>query len=838
MTVILRARDTNGWQDFGESDFPVPVDVSSEDSVVFGTDAESDPAAWLGISNGLVFLQPEGGAISARLNGKIIDASVWLADGDEIQIAGAKIGVKIYSGVVTLSLEIPASAPILTPPDTPPVSRKQTEDVYTPSVKEGSRETQVTEDDQARDQFKTPTNRSFKPLPAKKARPLLRNMIVVFFLLLLFCVIFVLIAVPVRIEITPPPDIFSLSRFPLSVKIGERYLVLPGTYQVIAKKAGYRDFEESLQIRLGSDSTFDYEMIKVPGMLDVVSEPAGAQVLIDGNVIGETPLSSVELQAGDYELSVVTQRYLPNVQTVEIQGMAVHQSVKVTLQPGWGTLRIESEPNGAEVWLNGLKAGQTPLYTEPMAGAYQVELRKSGWKPVLGNIKIEPGETIEMARFELEKEDGMIEITSKPSGASVMLNGEFRGHTPMSLAIMPEKNHSLILAKSGFENASRRISVDRGGTHNVDISLKPEYGTVFITSQPADAELAIDGKIMGTASRRLRLTTVPHRIEVSKAGYEPFATTLTPIAGVSKKLDIQLKSQVKNEVEATPVDIKTGEGQVLRRVLLTIPVRFEMGASRREPGRRSNETQYLVELTRTFYISETEVTNAAFQRFQPGHNSGSADGFDLNEMDQPVTSVSWNDAAAYLNWLSEKDGLPPAYIEKDGTMVAQVPITTGYRLPTEAEWAFVARYEGGKRADKQPLKYPWGSDRYPLEKSGNYADSSARGALPLTIKGYSDCFRVAAPVGKFPPNAAGIFDLGGNVSEWCHDYYDVYSGSKTKVLRNPTGPNTGTYHVVRGASWRHGSITELRFSYRDYSDKPRDDIGFRIARYAKNHTKE
>jgi formylglycine-generating enzyme required for sulfatase activity len=69
------------------------------------------------------------------------------------------------------------------------------------------------------------------------------------------------------------------------------------------------------------------------------------------------------------------------------------------------------------------------------------------------------------------------------------------------------------------------------------------------------------------------------------------------------------------------------------------------------------------------------------------------------------------------------------------------------------------------------------------------------------------------------------------VSEWCHDYYDAFVGSQNKVRRDPAGPRRGEFHVVRGSSWRHGSITELRLSYRDYTKSPRNDLGFRIARY-------
>ena len=72
--------------------------------------------------------------------------------------------------------------------------------------------------------------------------------------------------------------------------------------------------------------------------------------------------------------------------------------------------------------------------------------------------------------------------------------------------------------------------------------------------------------------------------------------------------------------------------------------------------------------------------------------------------------------------------------------------------------------------------------------------------------------------------------MGGNVAEWVHDYYGTSVSLGSNIEVDPYGPNSGTYHVVRGSSWAHGSITELRLSYRDYSNESRDDVGFRIAR--------
>ncbi len=102
----------------------------------------------------------------------------------------------------------------------------------------------------------------------------------------------------------------------------------------------------------------------------------------------------------------------------------------------------------------------------------------------------------------------------------------------------------------------------------------------------------------------------------------------------------------------------------------------------------------------------------------------------------------------------------------------------------------------------------------------------------LIIEGYNDGFAASAPTGSFSANPAGLHDLGGNVAEWCHDYYSAFNGDAEKNVVDPMGATSGAHRVVRGSSWRDASITELRFSYRRYSREPASDIGFRIARYA------
>jgi formylglycine-generating enzyme required for sulfatase activity len=132
----------------------------------------------------------------------------------------------------------------------------------------------------------------------------------------------------------------------------------------------------------------------------------------------------------------------------------------------------------------------------------------------------------------------------------------------------------------------------------------------------------------------------------------------------------------------------------------------------------------------------------------------------------------------------------------------------------------------------ETARYPWTGDFPPTQVVANFADARIADTLTQTVPGYDDGYRVSAPVGGFAAYPPGFYDLAGNVAEWMTDYYAVYPGQGDRLVKDPLGPVQGEHHVVRGSSWRHGNITELRLSYRDYSREPRSDLGFRLARYA------
>src|SRR5690606_7770047 len=350
-----------------------------------------------------------------------------------------------------------------------------------------------------------------------------------------------------------------------------------------------------------------------------------------------------------------------------------------------------------------------------------------------------------------------------------------------------------------------------------------QFGEIDVASEPPQAEIWVDGRREAVTPATLRLTALPHTIEVRHDGYAPRSQEITPRPGFAQALEFTLEPLDDTSGSGYPRTIRTSLGQELR---LVPAGQFTMGSSRRDTARRSNETLRRVKLSRAFYIGVREVTNAEFRKFRAEHDSGEFAGHSLNGDDQPVVNVSFNDVARFLNWLSINDGLQPVYEERNGNMEPVRPLRNGYRLPTEAEWAWAARFAERETA----LNYPWGADLPPPDRSGNFADVSAANVLRTTLLTYNDGFPVSAPVGSFAADALGLFDIGGNVAEWTQDYYEVVTEGSTEQAVDPLGPERGSFRVIRGASWRSATQTELRMAFRDYSGQPRDDLGFRIAR--------
>lgn len=811
MTLVLIEGDEK--QRFEPEEFPLAVGVTRNGTLVVGHEAESAPAAWILSHHGKYSLQPESSRIPVGRNGTALTEPAWIEDGDALSL-----------GHFTIHVSASVDNFVLTRGSGPDDSREPAE----PSPDSNDIQSQLFGRKLASAHARSSSRFSFT---------VARNFVLSLFILLALGVAFVLIASPVNVRISPTPENFSIPGFPPPVPISGRYLVLPGSYEIEARKPGYKVLRHRFSVAFGDSPSLDLALQKLPGIFSITTPPIeAARIFIDGKAKGLSPIEDLEVDAGEREIRVTSERHLPEVRRLDVRGLGERQSLEIPLKPAWGTISVDTLPPGSLVWMDGKEVGRTPLTFEPLQGSHELAFTMDGWKLATRNIEIRAGEIVALPAIQLEKIDGTLDLNSEPPGATITIDGAFRGRTPAMFPLISDRAYQLRLSKSGFVDTTRTIRVEGGKTMPLLVPLQPEFGTVFLTTSPPGSKLFLNGRPSGSATQRLRLTTVPQSIEIRKKGYLPFRTTVTPRSGIARKITVTLKTAGEALRLKDKKGAKTRAGQRLRLVSIQEPVRFRVGAPRRERGRRSNEVEYTVELNRSFWISEKEVTNAEFKKFNPRHSSGNYRGSSLDKADQPVVNVSWENAARYANWLSKQEGLQPAYTAANGTVVPVVPITNGYRLPTEAEWTFVSRYDGGAGRLKKPRRFPWGSAMPPPNNSGNYANDGGQ-RLPVVIPGYIDAFPVAAPVGKFKPNKLSLYDLGGNVAEWCHDYYDVPTTNATLVRRDPSGPKHGRFHTIKGASWRSGSISELRLSYRDYAQKARNDVGFRIARYVEDSRK-
>ena len=281
-----------------------------------------------------------------------------------------------------------------------------------------------------------------------------------------------------------------------------------------------------------------------------------------------------------------------------------------------------------------------------------------------------------------------------------------------------------------------------------------------------------------------------------------------------------LGRQVEEEDEIAP--------GVSMKFVLVPPGTFQMGSPDGEAERVKNEVQHEVELKWPFYLAVNDVTRGQFRQFveAKGYKTEAESdgkggyGWDAAKQtfvqdpkytwrdpgfaqtdDDPVVEVSWNDAGKYAEWLGEKSG--------DGLL---------YRLPTEAEWEYSCR---GGRSSSLPFGIGTGTSLSSLQANFN-------GKYPYGGADEGPYLEKTFPVGKYEANALGLYDMQGNVWQWCADYYGDYP---TEKVTNPKGPATGLSRVGRGGCWRSGA-RDCRAAVRS-RDAPgcRDgDLGFRLAR--------
>ncbi len=555
------------------------------------------------------------------------------------------------------------------------------------------------------------------------------------------------------------------------------------------------------------------------GFLIINSEPQGAEVWLNNESTGEVTPFRRKLAIGDevpYRLSLPLYHDEAGMVTVD----QPRKELQFALRPAFGSVTVTSTPSGALVFLDEKQVGQTPLTLDRIAsGSHSLRLQAPQYAVERRNVSVADGQTANVAVTLAAR---FAEITVQaPQGAVVTVDGDRKGSGTLSWR-QSEGLCDIVVSMAGHRDARRQLEVVAGRAQTVQLTPQPIYGSASVDSDLMDAEIWIDGKQYGVTPNVVeRLLVGSHTLVLKKSGYadlqQQFSVEEGKEASLSVKLPAGRSVQFTSEkpgmqiivdgkkLGTTPLTTVVGIGHHSVSAMrggdiidvrdlditsagapLTMAFRdfnhtftvngvqftmvevgggtFTMGATSEQGSDAWDEEKPAHEVTLSdYYIGQTEVTQALWEAVM-GSNPSDSKGGNL-----PVERVSWDDCQVFIQKLNQLTGKQ-------------------FRLPTEAEWEYAAR--GGRKS--RGYKYA----------GGNNIDSVA------WCDGNSG--NETHPVATKQANELGIYDMSGNVLEWCSDWCGDYTSSSQS---DPQGSSSGSFRVIRGGCY-YNFARNCRVSYR------------------------
>ncbi len=580
----------------------------------------------------------------------------------------------------------------------------------------------------------------------------------------------------------------------------------PGKHQVKILKRGYRPVEQTIDVDK-DHVVFKFELQEMDLVpVTINSRPAGAQIYLDGMQRGVTS-KAMNLFPGTYELKLTLNGYVPLNRKIEVKENAPNV-FDFNLTKNAGYLQLDVQPPDATLTING-KIYQPTGTIELLPGTYHLTLSKSGYLDITDQVEIKVGQRLKRT-YRLQKNSGTLILTIQPATARVLINKEDYG-TKRQIELAPGL-YRLEIQAEGYKGISENINIVRGQTLRRNYVLKQKVGKLNFAVSPANARVILkrNGQTVKEWQGAAYLKNLPvgeYQLQVTAKGFasriEPVFIRENHLANMDVTLKKGLTISYKNPLGIEWVWVEGGS--------------FEMGCTSEQNNCWDDEKPVHTVTVDGFYISKYEVTNRQYIDFLNAigaNGNGSHLGRKYIDMDDadcaigyrngrfyfkgssvapsadcPVVEVSWYGAVAFCEWMSKKTGRT-------------------IRLPTEAEWEYAAR--GGKKS--RGYKYA-GSNN--VDAVAWYSGNSGG---------------KTHPIGQKQPNELGLYDMSGNVWEWCLDWYDSKYYSKSP-RHNPRGPNSGMARVLRGGNWYYDAFfARVSVRYCTISNYMSIFIGFRILR--------
>lgn len=534
-----------------------------------------------------------------------------------------------------------------------------------------------------------------------------------------------------------------------------------GTNILIARHPVLGDKPLEVRTVAGKSSVADFRFEY--GSAEITSRPQGADVMVTETrkkqrKLGVTPYRVDVMKPGPVSYELRKDGYRTKTVSGTIEAKAGSKlNLEATLEPMVGSLLVASIPAGAQVSVGTLRKPAGDTFKDLPVGTHTISLSLTDYEPWQTNVTIQDNQQASLT-VPLTRSTGGLQIDSQPSGASYVLTSvtdpslKMSGTTPQIRSGLPVGTYRLEYAKGNWKLPPSTLLVERRKTNAFKPALP--FGYLSVATEPAaSVSLEINGTALGplqTGSLEVPVGTVSVRLKAT--GFKPFATNFN----LSAQQNLRLTAKLDPAYGPQP-----GQRWTNSLGLIFVPL-----------GRH--------------HICITETRRMDFEAFEKSVGSRGGDTWKSLPFPQtpadPVVNINLEDVKAFTEWLtrSERRLMNRFRLEEQS-----------YRLPTDEEWSQAVGPPDGL--------FIWGPDWPPPSNAGNFYE----------LLSY-DGFTATAPVAYFRPNRLGIYDLSGNVWEWCEM------------------PNLQP--VQRGGSWLDTSPTMLNAGYRrsiPAKDK-RQDAGFRL----------
>ena len=522
---------------------------------------------------------------------------------------------------------------------------------------------------------------------------------------------------------------------------------------------------------------------------------------IIGNVENKTGEYWVYMPLGNRMLKVKHPNYAPVMVTFADYGVEKVESNRTyeltitasgnvvgPVDAGGNFYALTVSPKDAKVSIDGVlqSSSSDGAYSAMLPyGSHTYKVEAGGYISKSGSFTISSSDMTPI-NVSLVSAMASVSVTCPTPAVSLFVDKKSVGTIPWTVSLK-EGMHLIEAKKDGYRSQQRTINLSQQQKLDVAFDeLAAIQGNLSVNYKPFGADVYVDGKKVGQSPRVFNgLLVGNHKVEIKKDGYGKDSKTVNILEGQTATLagvlttNTTASSTTGSSLSGNTITIPVKDGISFEMVRVEAGT-FAMGATpeMKDPFNWEKPVHQVTQ-TNDYYIGKYEVTQALWQAVM-GNNPSNFKGENL-----PIENVSWNDCQEFISKLNRITGKT-------------------FRLPTEAEWEYAAR--GGNK-----------SRGYQYSGSSNLSD----------VAWYwvnSDSKTHA--VGSKQANELGIYDMSGNVLEWCQDWYGFYSSSSQL---NPTGATSGSYRMSRGGSWNNGARL-CRSSYRD-SSTPDDryyNLGLRL----------